>query len=63
MGNKWKAPGGCTGERGSECGVFLIVERVFGKLNWDSRARDEPPAWGFRRDTVHADLVGNAFSL
>lgn len=46
MGNKWKAPRGGTGERGSECGGFLIVERVFGKLNRDSRARDENPAEG-----------------
>lgn len=41
-----EGPWGGTGERGSECGGFLIVERVFGMLNWDSRARDEPPAAG-----------------
>lgn len=38
--------GGRRRERDRECGGFLIVGRVFGKLNWDSCGRDEPPAAG-----------------
>lgn len=46
MGNKWKAPGGAQERETESGGGFLIVGRVFGKLNWDSCGRDVPPTAG-----------------